>query len=119
MKKWLFPLVIVVILVVAYQSPEQEVHYIAKSEHWKAIYHSNGDEGLRLFYLGDHDDLGPLEITIEGTKESQSLSDVQLNKDGYYSFTKKESEKMFKREAKPMIHVQWQSESETLEVKNH
>jgi len=110
MKKWLFPLVIVVILVVAYQSPEQEVHYIAKSEHWKAIYHSNGDEGLRLFYLGDHDDLGPLEITIEGTKESQ---------DGYYSFTKKESEKMFKREAKPMIHVQWQSESETLEVKNH
>ncbi|MEY2355962.1 hypothetical protein [Lysinibacillus capsici] len=118
MKKWMFPLALIILLT-ACQSPKQEIHYIAKSEHWKAIYHSNGEVGLRLFYLGDDGDLGPLEITIEGTKESQNLSDVQLNKDGYYSFTKKESEKIFKRETKPMIHVEWQSEDETLEVKNH
>ncbi|WP_155590987.1 hypothetical protein [Lysinibacillus cavernae] len=118
MKKWIVPLVLVILLA-ACRSPEQEVHYIAKSEHWKAIYHSNAEEGLRLFYLGDNDDLGPLQLTIEGNKESQTLDDIQLNKDGYYSFTKKESERIFKRDAKPMIHMQWQSEVETLDVKNH
>ena len=66
-EKWMIPLVLVILLT-ACQSPEQEIHYIAKSEHWKAIYHSNGEVGLRLFYLGDDDDLGPLEITIEGQK---------------------------------------------------
>ncbi len=32
---------------------------------------------------------------------------------------KKESEKIFKRETKPLIHVEWQAGDETLEVKNH
>lgn len=118
MKKWIFPMVLVILLT-ACQSAEQEIHYIAKSEHWKAIYHSNGDEGLRLFYLGDHNDLGPLQITIEGAKESQTLDDAQLTKEGYYSFTRKESEKIFKRDAKPKIQMKWQSENEALDVKNH
>ncbi|KOY83493.1 hypothetical protein I6G82_07100 [Lysinibacillus macroides] len=118
MKKWIFP-ILMLMLLAACQSPKQEVHYIAKSEHWKAVYHSNAKEGLRLFYLGDDDDLGPLQITLEGTKESLTLDDAQLNKDGYYSFTKKESEKIFKRDTKPEIHMHWQSKNETLEVKNH
>ncbi|MEK8197976.1 MULTISPECIES: hypothetical protein [Lysinibacillus] len=118
MKKWILPLVLFILLA-GCQSEEQEIHYIAKSEHWKAIYHNNTEEGLRLYYLGDSHDLGPLQITIEGTKITQSLDDAHLNKEGYYSFTKKESEKMFKRDAKPIIHMKWQTKSETLEVKNH
>lgn len=118
LKKWILPLVLFILLA-GCQSEEQEIHYIAKSEHWKAIYHSNTEEGLRLYYLGDPHDLGPLQITIEGTKITQSLDDAQLNKEGYYSFTKKESEKMFKRDAQPIIHLGWQSKSESLEVKNH
>ncbi|MGD2197004.1 hypothetical protein [Lysinibacillus fusiformis] len=118
MKKWIVPMILLLLLT-ACQSPEQEVHYIAKSEHWKAIYHSNSDQGLRLYYLDEKDDLGPLQITIEGEKESQNIVDVELNKEGYYSFTKKESEKFFKRNAKPIIHMQWLSENETLEIRNH
>lgn len=118
MKKWIMPMMLVLLLT-ACQSPEREVHYIAKSDHWKAIYHSNSDQGLRLYYLEDKADLGPLQITIEGEKESQDIVDVQLNKEGYYSFTKKESESFFKQNATPIIHMQWQSESETLEIKNH
>ena len=33
--------------------------------------------------------------------------------------SQKESEKIFKRETKPLIHVEWQAGDETLEVKNH
>ena len=84
---------VLVILLTACQSAEQEIHYIAKSEHWKAIYHSNGDEGLRLFYLGDHNDLGPLQITIEGAKESQTLDDAQLTKEGIIHSQEKKARK--------------------------
>jgi len=118
MKKWIVPMILLLLLA-ACQSPDKEVHYIAKSEHWKAIYHSNAEQGLRLYYLGDGYDVGPLQITIEGEKKSRSIIDVQLNKEGYYAFTKKESEKFFKRNAKPIIHMEWQSDSETLDIKNH
>ncbi|MFJ7369455.1 membrane lipoprotein lipid attachment site-containing protein [Lysinibacillus sp. NPDC098008] len=117
MKKWIFPIVLLLMLA-ACQSPQQEVHYIAKSKHWKAVYHSNTEEGLHLFYLGDHHNLGPLVITVEGTKEAINVADVQVNQEGYYAFTKKESAKLFKHDAKPTIEIEWQSNRETLEVKN-
>jgi len=58
---------------------QEEVHFISKSEHWKAVYHSNTEEGLRIFYLGEEKDLGDLQITIEGSKESITFNDVRVN----------------------------------------
>lgn len=103
------------VLVACSTNQQEEVHYIAKSEHWKAIYHSNTEEGLRIFYLGEEKDLGDLQITIEGSKESTTINDARINMDKQWILTKKESAKMFKKEAAPIIRIQWQSYNETLE----
>jgi len=106
------------VLVACSTNQQEEVHYIAKSEHWKAVYHSNTDEGFRLFYLGEEKDLGDLQITIEGSKESKSFDDVRVNTDKQFNLKKKESAKIFKKDATPTIHVKWQSHNETLEVRS-
>ncbi len=102
------------VLVACSTNQQEEVHYIAKSEHWKAVYHSNTEEGLR-FYLGEEKDLGDLQITIEGSKESTTINDARINTDKQWILTKKESAKMFKKEAAPIIRIQWQSYNVTLE----
>lgn len=106
------------VLVACSTNQQEEVHYIAKSENWKAVYHSNTDEGLQLFYLGEEKDLGDLQITIEGSKESNSFDDVRVNMDNQFILKKKESAKIFKKDAAPTIHVKWQSHDETLEVRS-
>jgi len=106
------------VLVACSTNQQEEVHYIAKSEHWKAVYHSNTEEGLRLFYLGDEKSLGDLQITIEGSKESITFDDVRVNTDKQFILTKKESAKIYKKDATPIIHIQWQTYKETLEIKN-
>lgn len=97
---------------------QEEIHYIAKSEHWKAVYHSNTDVGFQLFYLGEEKDLGDLQITIEGSKESISFDDVRVNMNKQFILKKKESVKIFKKDAAPTIRVKWQSHNETLEVRS-
>lgn len=106
------------VLVGCSTNQHEDVHYIAKSEHWKAVYHSNTDEGFRLFYLGEEKDLGDLQITIEGSKELNSLHDVRVNTDKQFILKKKESAKIFKKDAAPTIHIKWQSYNETLEVRS-
>ncbi|MEY9972227.1 hypothetical protein ABH966_002601 [Lysinibacillus sp. RC46] len=118
MKKICFLILMMFVLVACSTNQQEEVHYIAKSEHWKAVYHSNMEEGLRLFYLGEEGDLGGLEITIEGSKESRSYIDYQVNTDKQFILKKKESTKIFKKDAAPIIQIQWQSHNETLEVRN-
>lgn len=106
------------VLVACSTNQQEEVHYIAKSEHWKAVYHSNTDDGLRIFYLGDEQDLGDLQITIEGSKELNAFDDVRVNTDKQFVLKKKESAKIFKKDAAPNIRIQWQSHNENLEVRN-
>lgn len=105
------------VLVACSTNQQEEAHYIAKSEHWKAVYHSNTEEGLRIFYLGEEKDLGDLQITIEGSKQSITFDDVRVNTNKQFILTKKESTKIFKKDAAPMIHIQWQSYKETLEIR--
>ncbi|MFC9540048.1 hypothetical protein ACFTQ7_09225 [Lysinibacillus sp. NPDC056959] len=112
MKKLCFLILMMFVLVAC---STKEVHYIAKSEHWKAVYHS---EGLRIFYLGEEKDLGDLQIMIEGSKESITFNDVRVNTDKQFILTKKESTKIFKKDAAPIIHIQWHSDNETLEVRS-
>lgn len=76
---------------------QEEVHYIAKSEHWKAVYDSNAEDGLRIFYLGENKDLGDLQISIEGAKNSLGLSDVRVNTEGQLTLTKKKVSRFLKR----------------------
>ncbi|QQP14700.1 hypothetical protein FJQ98_12245 [Lysinibacillus agricola] len=118
MKKLCFLILMMFVLVACSTNQQEEVHYIAKSEHWKAVYHSNTEEGLRLFYLGECKDLGDLQITIEGSKESLTIDDARVNIDKQFALKKKESAKNFKKDAAPIIHIQWQSDNETLEVRN-
>ncbi|MEB2282630.1 hypothetical protein LAV73_22135 [Lysinibacillus xylanilyticus] len=118
MKKLCFLILMMFVLVACSTNQQQEIHYIAKSEHWKAVYHSNTDEGLQLFYLGEEGDLGGLEITIEGSIESQNYIDYQVNKDKQLILKKKESAKIFKKDAAPTIHIKWLSHNETLEVRS-
>ncbi|MEY9976383.1 hypothetical protein [Lysinibacillus sp. RC79] len=118
MKKVCFIILMMFVLVACSTNQQEEVHYIAKSEHWKAVYHSNTEEGLQLFYLGEEKDIGDLQITIEGSKESNSFHDVRVNTDKQFILKKKESAKIFKKDAAPTIHVKWQSHNETLEVRS-
>lgn len=118
MKK-IFYLLLLTVVLLGCSPKQQEVHYIAKSEHWKAVYDSNAEDGLRIFYLGENKDLGDLQISIEGAKNSLGLSDVRVNTEGQLTLTKKESEQIFKEDTAPIIHIQWQSYDETLEVQNN
>ncbi|MGE7999741.1 hypothetical protein ACQKOF_13890 [Lysinibacillus sp. NPDC093190] len=118
MKKICFLILMMFVLVACSTNQQEEVHYIAKSEHWKAVYHSNTEEGLQLFYLGEEEDLGDLQITIEGSKESRSYIDFRLNTDKQFILKKKESAKIFKKDTAPTIHIKWQSHNETLEVRS-
>ena len=106
------------VLVACSTNHQEEVHYIAKGEHWKAVYHSNTEEGLRIFYLGEEKDLGDLKITIAGSKKSNTFHDVRVNTDKQFILTKKESAKIFKKDTAPIIHIQWQFHNETLEVRS-
>lgn len=106
------------VLVSCSTNQQEEVHYIAKSEHWKAVYHSNTEEGLRIFYLGEEKDLDDLQITIEGSKESITFNDVRVNTDKQFILKKKESAKIFIKDTAPIIHIQWHSDNETLEERS-
>ncbi|WP_375200654.1 hypothetical protein [Bacillus sp. RS11] len=119
MKKLCFLIMMFFVLAACSTGQQEEVHYIAKSEHWKAVYDSNAEDGLRIFYLGENKDLGDLQISIEGAKNSLGLSDVRVNTEGQLTLTKKESEQIFKEDTSPIIHIQWQSYDETLEVQNN
>ncbi|KOP69745.1 hypothetical protein AMS59_22805 [Lysinibacillus sp. FJAT-14745] len=118
MKKICFLILMIVVLVACSTNKQEDVHYIAKSEHWKAVYHSNAEEGLRLFYLGEEQDLGDLQITIEGSEISKIFNDARVNTEKEFSLKKKESARIFKKDAAPTIHVKWQSHNETLEVRS-
>ncbi|MEB2301499.1 hypothetical protein LAV72_17985 [Lysinibacillus xylanilyticus] len=118
MKKLCVLILIMFVLVACSAAPQEEVHYIAKSEHWKAVYHSNTEDGLRIFYLGEEKDLGDLQITITGSKETITIHDTRVNTDKQFILSKKESTKIFKKDAVPIIHIQWQSQNENLEVRN-
>jgi len=98
---------------------QEEVHYIAKSDHWKAVYNSKTEDGLKIFYLGENKDVGDLQISIEGAKNSLGMSDVHVNTEGQLTLTKKGSEQIFKGNTTPSIHIQWQSYDEILEVQNN
>ncbi|MGE7674413.1 hypothetical protein ACQKMV_12630 [Lysinibacillus sp. NPDC094403] len=118
MKKLCFLILTMFVLVACSTNQQEEVHYIAKSDHWKAVYHSNTEEGLKLFYLGEEQDLGDLQITIGGSKESITFNDVRVNTDKQFILKKRESAKIFKKDAAPIIHIKWQSHNETLEVRS-
>jgi hypothetical protein len=118
MKKLCFLVLVMFVLVACSTNQQEDVHYIAKSEHWKAVYHSNSDDGLRIFYLGEEKDLGDLQITIKGAKESITFDDVRVNTDKQFVLKKKESAKIFKKDATPVIHIRWQSHNEILEVRS-
>lgn len=106
------------VLVACSTNQQGEVHYIAKSENWKAVYHSNTEEGLQLYYLGEEKDLGDLQITIEGSKEKITFDDARVNMDKQFVLKKRESAKIFKKDAVPIIHIKWHSDKETLEVRS-
>jgi len=118
MKKLCFLILMMFVLVACSTNQQEEVHYIAKSEHWKAVYHSNTEEGLQLFYLGEEKDLGDLQITIEGSNESKTFDDVRVNMNKRFVLKKKESAKIFKKDAALIIHIKWHSDNETLEVRS-
>ncbi|MET4563053.1 membrane lipoprotein lipid attachment site-containing protein [Lysinibacillus parviboronicapiens] len=116
MKKYYFLLLMMFILSACSGVP-QEVHYVAKSEHWKAIYHSNTNEGLQLIYLGDGQGLGDLHINIEAANEALDLSDTRVNRDGKVIIPKKDTAKLFNDSAsETMIQISWQSYEEILDI---
>ena len=94
----------------------KEVHYIAKSEHWKAVYHSNTGDGLMLMYLGDGQAAGDLHIKIEGKKEALNISDERVNEQGKVIIQKKHVKNIFNEDTTPTIQIQWQKQEETLAV---
>jgi len=119
MKKFCFLILMVFVLAACSTDQQEGVHYIAKSEHWKAVYNSNTEDGLNICYLGENKNLGDLQISIEGAKNSLGMSDVRVNTEGQLTLTKKESEHIFKGDSTPSIHIQWQSYDEILEVQNN
>ncbi|KOS68405.1 hypothetical protein AEA09_07440 [Lysinibacillus contaminans] len=94
----------------------QEVHYVAKSSHWKAVYHSNTGDGLMLIYLDDGQEVGDIQIKIEGKKEALSISDARVNEEGKIIIQKKDVKKIFNEDTTPTIQIQWQGQEETLVV---
>lgn len=94
----------------------QEVHYIAKSKHWKAVYHSNTGDGLMLIYLGDGQEAGDLQIKIEGKKEGLAVSDARVNEEGKVIIQKKDVKKIFNEDVTPSIQIEWKGQEETLVV---
>ncbi|EON72704.1 hypothetical protein [Lysinibacillus sphaericus] len=116
MKKY-YCLLLMIFILGACSEGSQEVHYVAKSEHWKAIYHSNTNNGLQLIYLGDELELGDLHINIEGAQDSLDMLDIRVNSDGKVSIPKKDMAKIFNEStSETIIQISWQSNKEILDV---
>ncbi|MGN4124922.1 hypothetical protein ACMGD3_07880 [Lysinibacillus sphaericus] len=90
---------------------------MAKSDHWKAIYHSNTNDGLQLIYLGNEQELGDLHISIEGANEALDMLDMRVTRDGKVSIPKKDITKIFNESAsETIIQISWQSNEEILDI---
>ncbi|MFJ7736629.1 lipoprotein [Lysinibacillus sp. NPDC097287] len=109
-------LLLILIVLAACNTAKQEIHYVAKSEHWKAVYHSNTDDGLQLIYLDDIEEAGDIQINIEGKEDSLDISHARVNKKGKIIIKKKDVEKIFNQDPLPIIHIKRQEQDETLVV---
>ena len=109
-------LVLLLVVLSACNTEKQEVHYVAKSEHWKAVYHSNTEDGLQLIYLDDLEEAGDIQINIEGKKDSLDISHVRVNDEGKVIIKKQDVEKIFNQGPTPSITIKQQEQEETLLV---
>lgn len=109
-------LLLLLVVLSACNTEKQEVHYVAKSEHWKAVYHSNTEEGLQLIYLDDIEESGDVQINIEGKKDSLDISHARVNEEGKVIIKKQNVEKIFNQDSTPIITIKGQEQEETLVV---